>query len=317
MKRRTSGLIRAGKLKGPSCVILLLIASLACLASLPCFWGLRLSTLCLSKLCLPKLWAELRSNLRGDPLIFKLCGPNDGEPINGRAAPNDGEPINGRMLKLVTNYDEKGSISVYVNHVFFYSRSLYLNARRDDATGVLTSDIDFDIERAQRLSGDAPTISVTVYLYSDLTSRLVAYQEWEGNLGRPWIEFLSKSAGNQGNPGAPLNSPGGGMQSPHAPAGVTAMAVHPLQDDFYFNLLASTRKDLLFLSPDDPQLFRGARVVGSGSCFPYGAENREKNVVYLDTSLESSGSQVYVVLWTFDSLGGWKRSEIQLVPRTP
>jgi hypothetical protein len=247
------------------------------------------------------LHAQQRSNAAGDALIYHLCGPNDGEPINGRTV----------RLKLLTNYEERSSISVHVNHVFLYSLPLDPNSRSDDATGLLTANIDFDIERALRSSGDSPTITVTVYLYSDLTSRLVAYREWEGNLGRPWIEFLPKNTGNRSQgtppPGAPAPATG--------PAGFTAMAIRPLQNDSYFLLFASTQKETLSLSPDDPEVFRKARLVGSGSCFPYGTESHVKNVVYLDTSLESSTQQVFVVLWTYDTDGGWKRSSITSVPR--
>src|SRR2546425_10776488 len=124
------------------------------------------------------LEAEPRTNARGDPLIYQLCGPNDGEPING--------------LRLLTNYAEHGSISVYVNHVFFYTRPLDLNSRRDGSTGILTSNIDLDMDRAMRLSGGSPSITVTVYLYSDSTSRLVTYQEWQGHIVRAWVQVFAQ-----------------------------------------------------------------------------------------------------------------------------
>src|SRR2546428_5859535 len=247
------------------------------------------------------LEAEPRTNARGDPLIYQLCGPNN------FCGPNDGEPING--LRLLTNYAEHGSISVYVNHVFFYTRPLDLNSRRDGSTGILTSNIDLDMDRAMRLSGGSPAITVTLYLYSDSTSRLVTYQEWQGNFVRPWIEFLPKKSGNQNQGSAP------GTPGPAGPIGLTGMVVHPLPSDTYFLLLASTQKEKLSLSPDDPRIFHEARLVGSGSCVPYRTESVVKNIVYLDTSLESSVKQVFVVLWTYDVDRGWKQSSITTVPR--
>jgi hypothetical protein len=228
----------------------------------------------------------------GSGTLFVLQGPNDGEPINSRIV----------RLKLTTDYEESGNLSVEVNNVYVSSQSLQLGAVRDDRTHLLVTYVEVDLETARRatqnalLGTDATPIKVKVCLLSASTSRLVAFDTWEGSVVRPWLEFM----------------PSGGVLG--APA-KTTIVLHTLQGDTYLFMFASTSKDLLGLSPENPRLIREATMLAGRVCDPLTAGKRTREIVYQDSPVDSMGRQIYVVLWTYDDKVGWKRSTISPLPR--
>jgi len=228
----------------------------------------------------------------GSDIFFELQGPNDGEPINSRML----------RLKLTTNYEHSGNLSVCVNNQYVSSQSLQGGAVYDDLTNLLLTNVDVDLEAARRathnplLGTDATPITVKVELYSAATSRLVTFDTWEGAVVRPSLEFVRTT----GVLGAPAR---------------TTIVVHTLQGDTYLFVFASISKDLLGLSPENPRLIREATMLAGRVCDPLAAGKRTREIIYQDSPVDAMGRQIYVVLWTYDDKVGWKRSTVSPLPR--
>jgi len=250
------------------------------------------------------VWADDPRGVNATPPIFRLCGPNDGEPINSRTL----------TLKLFTSFSEQATIDVSVNGVPFGSRSLHYRSRLDPATGLYMSPVEIDLEQVQRTipwlfdNPDAPPLEVTILLHSSRGP--VTFTEWEGYIGRPWVEFLTTSPDRNpvGRGGAARRVDG------PVPTGMVGIVVHPLSRDSYYFLVASTRPDILRLSPENPRLLREGKVLGGENWYvPRAGDAPPRKVIVVDPRDFPAGTQV--VLWTHSFYGGWKRSPLFLLPR--
>jgi hypothetical protein len=226
--------------------------------------------------------------------------------------PNDGEPINSRVLrlKLSTNATEASFLTVSANGRLLYSQPFRSNLAFDHATGLYTTDIDVDIEVLHRLfpagflDPDAAPFTITVSLYGAGDARLITYGDWVGYIGKPWLEVTSLQADRGGG-----GRGGIGLEG-EPPLGTLRVSVHTLAKDTFYFLLASGDRDLLTLSPEDPPLLRHARKLAAGSCGP-GSDAPQ--VVHLDAVSDLPWRPAFLVLWTFDFYGGWKRSAVVAV----
>lgn len=237
---------------------------------------------------------------QGEGGVFVLLehGPNDGEPINSRNL----------SLKLSTNATDAGLLRVSANGSFLYSQPFRSDLHRDQATGLYVTDVDVDIEILHRLfparflDPDSAPFTITVSLYSADGSHLITYGDWIGYVGKPWVEVVSLQASRAGG-----NGSGGVALDGEAPLGTLRVINHTLAKDTFYFLLASPDRDLLTLSPEDPPLLRQARKLAAGSC---GDGEETQEVLYLDSVSDLPWRPAYMVLWTFDFYGGWKRSAV-------
>lgn len=237
-------------------------------------------------------------------LIFELVGPNDGEPINSRYL----------ALECATNYVDRAILRIHVNGDFLFSRPLAVDLRPDGRPNVFRTDVDIDLEQVYRVidrtifDPDAPPLRVTASLYADGlgSSRLLTFAEWSGYVQRPWIEFLSLNYARDGGGGREA------VRSPTEPPDTLQILIHPLPADSYYFLLASTDRSLLTFSPEEARVHLEATFISSGRCSAAAANNMRK-VIYVDVEQDLPGPPAYMVLWTFDSYRGWKRSPIILI----
>lgn len=250
------------------------------------------------------------------PLVRVSTGPNDGEPISGRVVP----------LRLWTNFAEAADLGVAVQGVHLGSVSWLLARRWDAEEGAYICKFDVDLEdvaarsRRDLLSPDAGPLRITVSLYPHATRSLLAYGDWVGYYGRPWIEVLRTPVGQ-----LPLGEggqlPGVGLspdpRETEMEVGAWARSarqarLHAAPLDLYYFLVASPDRELLRLSPDDPRLLRQGRVLASGGFAPDTA-HRLQALVPLDGLVTDSTPILHLVLWTLGSTGGWQRSPIETV----
>lgn len=245
-------------------------------------------------------------------LLFRLSGPNDGEPINSRSV----------ELTLSTNYRDRGLVSIFVNDRYVASWSLRAVAVPDPESGLWVARIPIDLTDAARAAEDATrpgsaAVRVRVYLYSVQTSRLVTFDDWTARVERPSLEFPTRD---------------GTLAGLTLPAGKVPVVAHLLEGDSYFFVLASTRKEILARSPQDPATLREARIVAGGSCPVETSPDRARGtrgaqrVVILEPGRlvdpedvplpqeDGEVSQPLIVLWTYDTARGWKRSIIEELP---
>jgi hypothetical protein len=236
-----------------------------------------------------------------EDIFVHLCGPNDGEPINSRSL----------VFKLSTNAANAGVIWVSANGSFLYSQPFRSDLHFDAQSGLFVTSVAVDIELLHRLfparflDPDAAPFTITASLYNADGTRLITYGDWTGYIEKPWVEVVSlqasKAEGN-GTDGVAVDEEG-----EEAPLGTLRVLVHTLAKDTFYFLLASPDRQLLTLSPEDPPLLRQARKLAAGSCGP---ETGAQEVLYLDSVSDLPWSPTYMVLWTFDFYGGWKRSAV-------
>ena len=234
--------------------------------------------------------------------IFRLDGPNDGEPINSRCL----------NLTLRTNFSEPGTIDISVNGIALQSRSLQLRSLFDPATGLYSSPIDIDLEAVQKRvpslfnNPDAPPLEVTVVLHS--SRGLVTFTSWVGYVGRPWLEFLRSSTDRN-----PIGrGAGAGQIAGPVPNGLLGIVLHPLSTDSYYFLVASSNTDLLKLHPENPRLLREGKVLAGEPWFVPKSEAPPRKVIVIDPKVVR---ETQVVLWTHSFQGGWHRSAVFTIPR--
>ena len=234
--------------------------------------------------------------------IFRLDGPNDGEPINSRCL----------SLTLRTNFSDAGTIDVSVNGIALHSQSLQFRSRFDPTTGLNVSPIDIHLETVQKRvpslfnNPDAPPIEVTVVLHS--SRGLVTFTSWAGYVGRPWVEFLKSSIDRN-----PIGRGAGAAQAAGpVPNGLLGIVVHPLSSDSYYFLVASSNANLLKLSPENPRLLRDGTVLAGETWFVPKSEVPPRKVIVIDPK---AVRETHVVLWTHSFHGGWHRSAVFAVPR--
>jgi hypothetical protein len=231
-----------------------------------------------------------------DDIFVRLEGPNDGEPINSRL-----------LLKVSTNATEGGSLQVSANGVLLYSRPFRFDLRYDEEQSLYVTEVDVDIDLLQRLfparflDPDAAPFTITVALYSTDGSHMITYGDWTGYLGKPWVDVVNLHAVRGGGNGDTLDG--------ETPLGMVRVVVHPLAKDTFYFFLASPDRELLTLSPEEPQLLRHARKLSAGSCGD-GEKQVEEILLHLDRVTDLPWEPSYMVLWSFDFYGGWKRSAI-------
>jgi hypothetical protein len=228
--------------------------------------------------------------------------------------PNDGEPINHRILRLIVETSlEEGTLFVSVN-----GRQLTQTPLR--ATAVpgerslwrMRLDIDLDVARQRlgidALAPDAPPVTIGIHLHQAGIGP-VAYNEWTGWVGRPWIEVHSlglqqADAAEAGLAGAtqPNDS---GLNLPRPVA-----SLHTLGKDMFYLLLAAERRGDLGTSadPEVDGLLRRTLVLATGPC---GSTQRiETTQIGLETLRAAGWTQAHLVLLTYSPEMGWRRSEI-------
>ena len=233
--------------------------------------------------------------------IFRIDGPNDGEPINSRCL----------NLTLRTSFSELGTIDVSVNGIALYSRSLQERSLFDPSTGLYTSPIDVHLETVQKRlpylfnNPDAPPLEVTVVLHS--SRGLITFTSWAGYVGRPWVEFLQSSLDRN-----PIGRGAAAAQGGPVPNGLLGIVVHPLSSDSYYFLVASSSPDLLKLPPENPRLLREGRLLAGEPWFVPRSEPAPRKVIVIDPKVVR---ETHVVLWTHSFHGGWHRSAVFTVPR--
>lgn len=257
----------------------------------------------------------------GDPgtelpqLHFELRGPNDGEPINARYV----------KLLVRTNYAEFAALSVTINGAYLYSRSLQALGETDPETNLLLAEIDVDLYDAEMRLGldlDGPeALAVRVLLYDALTGHLVAYDDWTGTLARPSMEFVVPDEPQDGVvtiPDADKDGAGGGAQSPwelrETPPGKIPTLVRTVSGDAFALIFTSPDAELLSLSPEDPQILMEASCVLATTCESL---VRAGGLVFLEPGDPAAEADTFVVIWTYDPVGGWKRSAIAPLPTNP
>ena len=234
--------------------------------------------------------------------IFRLDGPNDGEPINSRCL----------NLTLRTNFSDPGTVDVSVNGIAIHSQSLQFRSLFDPKTGLHVSPIDIHLETVQKRlpslfnNPDAPPIEVTVVLHS--SKGLVTFTSWAGYVGRPWVEFLKSSIDRN-----PIGRGAGAAQAAGpVPNGLLGIVIHPLSSDSYYFLVASSNADLLKLPPENPRLLREGKVLAGETWFVPKSEVPPRKVIVIDPKVVR---ETHVVLWTHSFHDGWHRSAVFAVPR--
>jgi hypothetical protein len=252
-------------------------------------------------------------------VILRLNGPNDGEPINSRIVP----------LKLSTDYEEYASISIYVNSVYLYSRSLQGGAYRDPDSGLLVSNIDLDIQAVRKRLGedafdpDASPLTVSVHLHNARTGILITHADWRGCVGKPWLEFLDEDALGEGGDGETQNQDLFALKArlpilQDPPAGKAPAIIHKLKTDTYIFVFVSHDEALLKTSPEDANILLESKLVYGNSCDPGAAYSLARNLVFVDSSLSvqpEPEKTVFAVVWSYDPTTGWKRSAVVPVPQ--
>ncbi len=240
---------------------------------------------------------------------FVLTGPNDGEPINSRV-----------KLSLRTNYTEKGNIVVSLNDRRLFERPLFQGGIRDQDKFVTY--IELDVAQAGRFLGkdflhpDAGPVRITVQLYSP-QGKFVASFAWSGFVGKPWIEILpmdptSLRVVDGANDPEPVN-PGSPPPTPAAPR----LLLHPMSDDLFFLVVAARTREPLRTTPADSSLLREGRLLETGAFTQLRDGTFARTAINLNDLRRFDWTQSYVVLWTYDSRGNWKRSVVSPLAARP
>lgn len=243
--------------------------------------------------------------VRGPEARTTAGGGSGADPVMILAGPNDGEPINCRTLsrELRTDYIEPATIVVCLNGAYCFSRPLFENASVDPASGLLTTPIEVDLADTDATnplrasSGSAAQeIRLSVYLYDDLTAEFVGAADWIGYVLRPSLEVLVPGSGAA--PGIAV------------PEGKIAFRIRPLEVDLNALIFAASSPEVLRSSPEDPALFREARVLAGGNLT--GSPGGPDAVFLERTALPETA---FAVLWTYDPAGGWKSSAVVRIPK--
>lgn len=226
-----------------------------------------------------------------EEIICSLGGPNDGEPINSRTV----------ELELRTDFQEYATLSIHANGVYFASRSLQVGARVDPDTGLTVVPLEIDLDKVRETLGvaraeDLTALQIRVYLYEAASARLVTFAEWNGVLNAPWIEIVNLETGDPKTP-----------QHYDPPPGMVPALVHTLKGDTFYFAFASPDPAVLRTSPEEARILREARLVSARNCDPSGEKQHR---VLVDSTLAGAGAPVYVVVWTYDAVRGWKQSPI-------
>ena len=243
-------------------------------------------------------------------VYFVLAGPNDGEPINCRV-----------KLDLRTNYAEKGNVAVLINERRLFERPLFQGGFYDDDYYV--TQVELDVAQAGKLLGedflhpDAGPVRITAQLYSPQKKFVTSYL-WSGFVGKPWVEIVTTSSSSHGSGEGSKDPNSGNSGSPAPPvSGSPGIALHPMSKDLLFLVVASSQTDLLKLSPDDSRLLREGRLVETGTFSERRDGTFARTVVNLESLRRFNWPQTFVVLWTYDSRGNWKRSIVSQVSMRP
>jgi hypothetical protein len=252
-----------------------------------------LAALCAALVAIPGSGDATQIGGRSPPpgLVFRLSGPNDGEPINSRAVP----------LKLVTNALANAALALYVDDVYIQSRSLSAGTTRDPETGQITLALSLDVDEIQeRLALDIGSpLRVTAYLYNSQTLRIVTYSDWQGTVPRPRLEVV-KTPGSSSGPDL----------------GPSTLEIETLPGDAYLFVVWGGARDLLALSPENPRLLREGRIL-LGRAGDVTSGRGTKCSMTWNSILPAGVTTGHLVLWTYSPEGGWRRSRILPVPMTP
>lgn len=239
-------------------------------------------------------------------------------PILRVTGPNDGEPINNRILKLrvETTFADEGALFVFVNGRYFVRATLRASPLRDQP-GVHGMDLNVDLQVAQEtlkikvLPPDSGPVSIGVHLHQAGNGSFVAYAEWAGWVGRPWIDILPSGQPETGDAeGRRDDIATQGRSIFSAPAPVAEL--HTLGTDVFYLLLASQRADDLQLTrPESTDLLRRVLVLATGPCVGRAASRSE--LVSLDSLQAAGWTRAHLVLWTYSPEWGWRQSELTSV----
>lgn len=246
----------------------------------------------------------------GPSVRFELVGPNDGEPINCRTL----------RLTVRTSYNEPGNLVIFLNERKLTQRALRKGWHRGDDDLFETS-LEIDVLLASRALGedyfapDAGPLRVNVQLFSPLGAFVTSYL-WTGFVGKPWFEVLPDSENGgivvERNPAQPILIPG------LPPAVIVRklpprVLLHPVRKDVFYMLVASLNEESLHSTPEDATFLQGARLVESGGF----NVSPEGTLLSTEVSLEPiqrlRWQHAYIVLWTLNEKGEWKRSPVSAV----
>lgn len=274
----------------------------------------------LGMLCLASLGALL-APWQGPATVLAEGGAIGGQRIAPTVllyGPNDGEPINSRVLLLRMKTDCTASVRIHLTlHGRYLFDRLVQPGPARDPDGLLVTDIYVNLDEALRYTGinvldpDAEAARFGVHVLSAVDGRYLGHAEWSGYVGKPWVELLPRTVINV--PGVDVGTAMPAQGSPQQP-GLALAALHALSKDMFYFLLAAPRRDLLALTPDEPRLLRESKILSSGPCYPTsGPDARPVPVASLVPLRSYSWPESYMVLWTYDTEKGWKRSVIQPV----
>jgi hypothetical protein len=127
-----------------------------------------------------------RAPAHSGALIFRLEGPNDGEPLERGRVP----------IWLTTNFSRAGQLLISINGQVTGSRVFFPTPQETRASAV-TVRLEVDLNVARRLLGldlldnDAGPALIRVSLH-ETTGSLVTTASWHGYLGNvPWLQFVA------------------------------------------------------------------------------------------------------------------------------
>jgi hypothetical protein len=238
--------------------------------------------------------------------ILRVTGPNDGEPINNRFL----------RLQVESTFADEGVLFVFVNGRYFTRATLRASPLKNQP-GVHGMDLDVDLQVARTVLGinvgtpESGPVSIGVHLHQAGNGSFVAYAEWVGWVGRPWIDILPAGGSGTGDAEersediAALGRSGFSVPAPVA-------EIHTLGKDVFYLLLASQRADDLRVTrPESTDLLRRVLVLAAGPCV--GRTASQSELVSLDSLQAAGWTRAYLVLWTYSPEYGWRQSELTAV----